>query len=99
MTPSLVDLVLLYLKETHPYWKFKISEGLEPSLPPLLMDAEHGFFLLAIFGDYIELRADCMVFEKVYAADPDFFGKLSKHVTEIKSWNNALRSSLDSDAQ
>lgn len=76
----LTDLVMLWLKETYPYWKFRWGESTKNAL----LDA-NGYTYAIVFDDSVHLMGTGPWQESIIkAADPEFFDLFSRHIIWMK---------------
>ncbi len=88
MIPSLKDLVMLFLRERYPYWKFKWIAEYDPSV---IVD-ENGHVYASVGDEDIALfdGPNCLV-SRANAVDPDFFEKLAAHVLAVRREQNSIK--------
>ena len=76
----LLDLVMLFLKEKYPYWKFRCGEWNDN----VILD-DRGYTYGVVGEDEIRLMwTPHNTSGTIKAADPAFFEKLATHVLEVK---------------
>jgi hypothetical protein len=84
--PDLTDLVMIFLKERYPYWKFRHGDVNINTI----IDA-NGWTYAIVYDDCVQLMYAHHTFVPINgiikAANPEFFELLSKHILDVKRSN------------
>lgn len=78
--PHLRDLVLLFLRERYPYWKFRYNGDADR-----ILEDERGFVMILVYDNSASLwHGANIISETIQAADPEFLEKIATHILSLK---------------